>query len=80
MWVAPDHRDRGAGQMLLEAVIAWTREVKVHQLVLGVTRGDTQAMRLYERAGFVPVGLPQPLRPGSGAGTVHAARADSGAA
>jgi GNAT superfamily N-acetyltransferase len=65
MWVAPEYRRLGAGQMLLEAVIDWAREVNAHQLALGVTLGDTPAMRLYKRAGFQPVGEPQPLRPGS---------------
>jgi GNAT superfamily N-acetyltransferase len=65
MWVAPEYRGMGVGQMLLEAVIAWARESNLHQLALGVTCGDTPAMRLYTRAGFKPVGQPQPLRPES---------------
>jgi GNAT superfamily N-acetyltransferase len=65
MWVAPEHRGTGAGRMLLEAVVAWAREAGARQLALGVTCGDTPAMRLYACAGFKPVGEPQPLRPGS---------------
>jgi GNAT superfamily N-acetyltransferase len=65
MWVAPEYRSLGAGQMLLECVITWAREANAHQLALGVTCGDTPAMRLYKRAGFQPVGQPQPLRPES---------------
>jgi GNAT superfamily N-acetyltransferase len=65
MWVAPAYRGLGVGQMMLEAVIAWAREASVHQLALGVTCGDTPAMRLYTRAGFKAAGQPQPLRPGS---------------
>jgi GNAT superfamily N-acetyltransferase len=65
MWVAPEYRGLGVGQMLLEAVIAWAREADAHQLALGVTCGDTPAMRLYTHADFKPVGQPQPLRPGS---------------
>lgn len=65
MWVAPSHRGVGAGKMLLEAVIAWARARNASFLDLGVTCGNSPARRLYERAGFKPVGEPQPLRPGS---------------
>jgi GNAT superfamily N-acetyltransferase len=65
MWVAPNSRRLGAGRMLLEVVIAWAKAAYVHYLALGVTCGDSPAMRLYLRAGFKPVGEPEPLRPGS---------------
>jgi GNAT superfamily N-acetyltransferase len=65
MWVAPSHRGVGAGQMLLKAVIVWARARNASSLDLGVTCGDSPARRLYERAGFKPMGEPQPLRPGS---------------
>lgn len=65
MWVVPEMRGRGCGALLLDAVVAWAREAKARHVVLGVTRGDTPAYRLYTRAGFRPVGDPEPLRPGS---------------
>jgi GNAT superfamily N-acetyltransferase len=65
MWVAPNHRQRGAGQRLLAAVIAWARAKQADYLDLGVTYRDSPAMRLYTRAGFQPVGELAPLRPGS---------------
>jgi GNAT superfamily N-acetyltransferase len=65
MWVAPEYRGLGAGQMLLQAVIAWARARNACCLELGVTVRDSPAMRLYTRAGFKPVGDPQQLRPGS---------------
>jgi len=65
MWVAPTHRRLGAGKMLLEAVIIWARARDVNCLDLGVTLSNSPAMRLYTRAGFQPVGEPQPSRPGS---------------
>jgi GNAT superfamily N-acetyltransferase len=65
MWVAPDYRGLGAGRMLVEAVIAWARVKGVRCLNLGVTDRDSPARRLYLRLGFVPVGQPEPLRPGS---------------
>jgi GNAT superfamily N-acetyltransferase len=65
MWIAPSHRGMGAGKMLLEAVIAWARERNASFLELGVTCGNSPARRLHERAGFKPIGEPQPLRPTS---------------
>ena len=65
MWVAPEGRGLGCGSLLLGAVVAWAREAEARSVVLGVTCGDTPARRLYSRAGFVPVGEPEPLRPGS---------------
>ena len=64
-WVAPNHRRLGVGQQLLEAVIDWASARQAHYLDLGVTCGDSPALRLYTRAGFEPVGQPQPLRPGA---------------
>jgi hypothetical protein len=51
--------------MLLDAVIAWARAKNARYLDLGVTCGDSPAMRLSTRAGFEPVGQPVPFRPGS---------------
>jgi ribosomal protein S18 acetylase RimI-like enzyme len=65
VWVAPEFRGRGVGRLLVDAVIAWARTVGARALRLGVTCGDTAAVRLYRRAGFVDDGAPQPLRPGS---------------
>jgi len=44
--------------------LAWSSS-KLEALVLAATCGDTPAMRLYRRAGFRPIGEPEPLRPGS---------------
>ena len=66
MWVAPGSRGVGIGTMLLERVVHWARESKAQRVLLNVTCGDTSAWRLYSRAGFKPVGAPEPLRPGSG--------------
>jgi len=65
MWVAPTYRGRGVGRKLLEMVIAWATAQNAASLDLGVTCGDSPARRLYERAGFAPLGEPGPLRPGS---------------
>ncbi len=65
MWVHPVHRQRGAGQKLLDAVIAWARAHGAEHVDLGVTCGDSAARRLYERAGFKSLGTPEALRPES---------------
>ena len=63
VWVKPEFRRLGLGQMLVEAVITWAREKNARCLELGVTAGDSPAMRLYQRLGFEPCGEPQPFRP-----------------
>ena len=65
MWVAPGHRGRGVARGLLEHAVHWSRSRNAAWLSLGVTCGDTPAFRLYARAGFVAVGVPEPLREGS---------------
>jgi GNAT superfamily N-acetyltransferase len=65
MWVAPEFRDRGIAAALLGQAIAWAASRNARIVQLGVTCGDTPAMRLYLRAGFQPVGRPEPLRAGS---------------
>jgi GNAT superfamily N-acetyltransferase len=65
MWVAPEYRRLGLGQMLLEAVIAWARIKGASYLDLAVTFRHSPAMRLYTRLGFEPAGPLEPLRPGS---------------
>lgn len=65
MWVAPEARSRGCGTVLLQTVVDWARDLNARTVSLRVTCGDTAARRLYERAGFTPVGDPEPLRPGS---------------
>lgn len=65
VWVAPEYRSRGVGRGLVDAVIAWARAGGLRVLRLGVTTGDSAAVRLYRRCGFVEAGEAQPLRPGS---------------
>ena len=65
MWVAPDYRKQGAGRALLDAAVGWARDSGADTVVLDVTVGNAPARALYERGGFVAIGDPKPLRPGS---------------
>jgi GNAT superfamily N-acetyltransferase len=52
MYVAPDHRGRGLGTVLLQAVIDDARAQGATYLDLTTTQADTSAMALYEKFGF----------------------------
>ena len=64
MWVAPDHRHRGYGDLLIQAVIGWAKAAGYGQLVLDVADDNQPAVALYTRLGFEPTGetgtLPAP--------------------
>lgn len=61
MWVAPEHRGRGFGRSLVEAVIDWARAAGHDWLRLDVVRGRDSAVRLYSRLGFRPTGRSTPM-------------------
>ncbi|MBU6358464.1 MAG: GNAT family N-acetyltransferase [Chloroflexi bacterium] len=65
MWVAPEFRQLGVGQLLLNRAIDWAREVNAQSMMLGVTCSNSAALRLYTRTGFVAVGDPELLRAGA---------------
>jgi ribosomal protein S18 acetylase RimI-like enzyme len=67
MMVHPAARGSGIGQALLEACIDQARRLEGTELLsLSVTSGSGQAIRLYERAGFVRYGrLERAVRIGS---------------
>jgi ribosomal protein S18 acetylase RimI-like enzyme len=56
MWVAPEGRRRSLGSALIDAVADWARSEGFQRLVLEVTEGNTAALALYTRAGFIPTG------------------------
>lgn len=65
MWVEPGLRGRGVGASLLDAAVRWASGAGARFLELSVTCGNSTALRLYERAGFVSFGRREPLRAGS---------------
>ncbi len=56
IYVLHRYQHRGAGQALLEQVIAAARELGYSRLLLGVNVGNAAAIRFYTRHGFVRVG------------------------
>jgi len=56
MWVTPEHRGRGVGTSLVEAVIDWARAAGHVHVRLDVVRGRDSAVRLYDRLGFLRTG------------------------
>ena len=65
MWVAPESRRHGAASQLLERVIQWVRDKGAARVSLGVTCGDSPAVRLYTKFGFIASGSSEALREGS---------------
>jgi GNAT superfamily N-acetyltransferase len=61
MWVAPDHRGRGVGGQLVEAVVEWARLRGAQRVQLWVTDNNEAARALYARHDFVTTGQTQPL-------------------
>lgn len=58
--VAAEHRGRGLGTALLVDLLNRARRARVRRVFLEVRAGNHTAQRLYERAGFRPIGT----RPG----------------
>jgi ribosomal protein S18 acetylase RimI-like enzyme len=56
MWTAPEHRRRGAGRLLIEAVAHWAREHDSRTLQVMVTSVNEPAIRFYQRLGFAKTG------------------------
>jgi GNAT superfamily N-acetyltransferase len=63
LWVAPEARGKGVGDLLILAVVAWAKEGGYGQLFLWVTEGNEHAEQLYERHGFGRTGDTQRVRP-----------------
>jgi predicted GNAT family acetyltransferase len=64
MWTDPDHRGRGYGRAVLDALVGEAVADGV-RVALHVNVANPGARAFYERYGFVPTGELEPLRPGS---------------
>jgi GNAT superfamily N-acetyltransferase len=60
MWVAPTHRGRGVGRLLVTGIIDWARSRRARTLNLTVTSNNQTAMRFYEGLGFAKTGRTEP--------------------
>ena len=60
MWVAPTHRRRGVGRLLVNKVSDWARARHARTLRLMVTSNNEGAIRFYERLGFTKTGRTEP--------------------
>lgn len=56
MFVAADRRGAGVGTALVEAAVAWAREVGAHKVALAVWPHNHPARALYAKFGFVTEG------------------------
>jgi ribosomal protein S18 acetylase RimI-like enzyme len=61
MWVAPGHRGTSAASLLVDAVVEQASSDGAEAVVLWVADGNLRARRFYERLGFRPTGVRQPL-------------------
>ena len=52
LYVHPAHQRRGIGTALIRWVVDWARAQQACRLWLQVNRGNTQAIRAYEKVGF----------------------------
>ena len=57
MWVAPEARGQGAGDLLVQAVVDWAAAAGFQRVVLEVGNNNLTAIALYQRHGFEPTGL-----------------------
>jgi len=71
MWVAPEARGKGVGELLVNALIERAGD---RPITLCVAETAPAARRLYERMGFTPTGATGTLRPDSEIRTVDLTR------
>lgn len=60
MWVAPEARRAGIGELLVREICAWATKRKATHLALMVTSSNSGAAKFYERLGFTKTGRTEP--------------------
>lgn len=61
LWVAPNARGQRVGEKLIGVVIDWARTNSYQRLVLDVGKHNGCAIALYQRMGFQPTGITNPM-------------------
>jgi len=64
MWVDPQFRRSGVGDLLVKTVVGWARSEGYDRMFLWVTEVNHNAERLYARNDFLRSGASQDVRPG----------------
>lgn len=60
VYVAPDAQGKGAGKLLVEALLRHAEQSDIHVMVAGIEAGNTASIELHKRFGFVETGrLPE---------------------
>jgi ribosomal protein S18 acetylase RimI-like enzyme len=75
MWVDPNCRGRGVGDLLLSEILRQASENGWSEVVLRVADGNDAARNLFLRHGFVPTGERTPLESDPGVATETLSRA-----
>ena len=70
--VAPPYQGQGWARVMLDALALWARGLRAASLWLEVRAGNTRALHIYERYGFVRTGLRKNYYPAR-----HGAREDA---
>ncbi|UAK31267.1 GNAT family N-acetyltransferase [Nocardia asteroides] len=73
MFVVPEHRGTGAGDLLVTKALEWARKHDYQQVRRSQREDNIHAERLYTRHGFVRVGY-EPSHYPDGTGLLHMAR------
>nr|WP_246029074.1 GNAT family N-acetyltransferase [Parashewanella tropica] len=54
MYVLPEYRGQGINKLMLDKIIAWSKERGVSDFYLDVYSANDSAIKAYEKAGFQP--------------------------
>jgi phosphinothricin acetyltransferase len=56
LYVHPDHKGKGIGKLLLEAIIHAARQADYHTLIAGIDAANEASLRLHRQFGFTEAG------------------------